>query len=120
MIAAWMALAVAYAGFAALGLAMDRHQPQLIGRTLAPRANRLCQLAGGLLLATSLALCMATWSTSVAIVGWLGLLTVAALALGVLLAFAPRVAGLLALAVLPMAAVMAAVMGLGAMARAMA
>ena len=86
----WVALAIAYAGFVTLGLAMDRHQMQMLGRELPRRQTQLLRTAGGALLGGSLLVCLTAWSTSIAIVWWLGLLSIAGLALGLLLAYRPR------------------------------
>ena len=85
-----MALAIAYAGFVTLSLAMDRHQVQLLGRELQPRQTLLLRVAGGVLLAGSLLVCIAVGSTSLGIVWWLGLLSLAGIALGLLLAYRPH------------------------------
>ncbi|MBN9324326.1 MAG: DUF3325 family protein, partial [Delftia acidovorans] len=50
------------------------------------------RLAGYALLALSLAPCLLRWNASVALAAWLGLLTFAALALGLLLTYAPKFA----------------------------
>jgi len=52
MIHVWTLL-ISLAGFAALALAMDRHQEDLFGRELSPRVTRLLRIVGwaGLLLA---------------------------------------------------------------------
>lgn len=101
----WVALAIAYAGFVMLSLAMDRHQMQMLGRELAPRYSLPLRIAGSALLCGSLIVCLAGSSTSVAVVWWLGLLSVAGLALGLLLAYRPRWARPIGVAVTVAAAV---------------
>ncbi len=86
----WIALALGLLGFSALSLAMERHQEQVCGRALHRRAALAWRMAGALLLALSLGVCAAAWDWSVAIAAWLGLLTFAALAVGLTLAYAPR------------------------------
>lgn len=86
----WIALAIAYAGFVTLGLAMDRHQMQMLGRELPRRQTLSLRMAGVALLGGSLLVCLTTWSTSIAILWWLGLLSIAGLALGLLLTYQPR------------------------------
>src|SRR5256885_8125625 len=71
---------------------MDRHQDQLGTEGLAPARLKAWRLAGYALLALSLAPCLLRWNASVALAAWLGLLTFAALALGLLLTYAPKFA----------------------------
>ncbi len=85
-----VALAIAYAGFVTLSLAMDRHQVQLLGREIAPRQTLLLRIGGGVLLCGSLLVCVSAGSTSIGIMWWLGLLSLAGIALGLLLAYRPQ------------------------------
>lgn len=87
---AWIALALALAAFAALSLAMDRHQEQVLGRALRPAATHGWRAAGWVLLAVSLLPCLAQGNTSLAIAVWAGTLSLAAFGLGLLLSYAPR------------------------------
>lgn len=99
------ALAMAYAGFVTLALAMDRHRHQLLARELPRRFTLPLRLAGGALLAGALHVaCRGTGSISVGVLWWLGLLSVAGLALGVLLAYQPRRARWIGVAALSLAA----------------
>ena len=82
---ALMALLLSLAGFAALSLAMDRHQAQVLGRTLTHASNHGLQVAGTALLLSALAACMVGQTRSVAAIVWLGLLTFAALSVAALL-----------------------------------
>ena len=102
---ALMALAIAYAGFVTLSLAMDRHQVQLLGRELAPRQTLLLRVAGGVLLCGSLLVCTAVGSTAIGIVWWLGLLSLAGISLGLLLAYRPQWARPIGIAALVAAAI---------------
>ncbi|WP_159915431.1 DUF3325 domain-containing protein [Pantoea sp. 18069] len=87
---AWTAWALAFPAFAALSLAMERHQDQVFGRALASRPTWAWRLAGIALLVLSLVVCAASaWSWSVAISAWLGLLTLAALLTGLVLTYTP-------------------------------
>jgi hypothetical protein len=105
---AWIAGALALPAFTALSLAMERHQEQVFGRTLARRASRSWRVAGVALLALSLACCAAAdWSGAVAVTAWLGLLSFAALLTGWMLAYLPRQLLRLAGAALGMAALIA-------------
>ncbi|MEF9964975.1 MAG: DUF3325 domain-containing protein [Comamonas sp.] len=87
----------AFAGFAALAAAMDRHEDQLGTATLAATQRHLWQVAGTGLLLVSLVFCLQRWHTSVGIAAWLGLLTLAALAWGLVLTYIPQRARKLAL-----------------------
>jgi hypothetical protein len=102
-------LAGAYAGMAALSLAMDRHAEQVHGRS--PRAawRGALRLLGALLLALAAVPCVRAWGASVGVVVWLGLLSAGALLLVLLLPYAPRAVRPLAWASV---AVFAAVLGL--------
>jgi len=81
---------LAYAAMALLALAMARHQAQFVGRELAPRQVRMLRAGGWGLLALALWPALAAWGTQVGIAGWLGVLSFAALAVGLQLSYAPR------------------------------
>jgi len=85
---------LAHAGFAALALAMDRHHRSMRAtrRGCPPRLRLALRAAGTLALALSLATALRAWPTADGAVAWFGLLTVAALALVLLLAYRPRAA----------------------------
>lgn len=87
---ALMALLLGFAGFAALSLAMDRHQEQVLGRALTAAPNHGLRAAGTALLLLALGTCMLPQSQSVAAAVWLGLLSFAALAVAALLSYFPR------------------------------
>lgn len=88
---AWIAGALALPAFTALSLAMERHQDQVFGRTLATKASVAWRLAGIALLSLSLAACLASgWSGAVAATAWFGVLTVGAILTGWILAYVPR------------------------------
>jgi hypothetical protein len=82
-----LALALAYAGFTALALAMDRHHRQVWRRTASGRTRILLRAAGILGLGLSLATCIVQSGWSVGLVLWLGVLTAATLAVVVGLAW---------------------------------
>lgn len=86
--ASLLALALAFAGMAALSVAMDRHHEQLTRRRETPRLLRvgLCAL-GGLLIALALVPCVFAWGASVGTVVWLGFLSAGALCVVLLLAW---------------------------------
>ncbi|PNQ96905.1 DUF3325 domain-containing protein [Azospirillum argentinense] len=85
-------LCVAYAGLLALALALDRHHEQVFARRPSARTSRLLVWAGWLGLALSLPPAVMAWGWGIGIPAWLGLLTVAAAALVLLLPHAPRAA----------------------------
>ena len=86
-------LLLAFAAFAAIAASMERHADDLLPKPGRPMAWRV---GGYTLLAASLLPCLARWNTSVALAAWLGLLTFAALALGLLFTYAPQAARRLA------------------------
>lgn len=93
-----LGLALPYAGFTALCLAMERHHEQVFGQRRIPTGRRqMLRLAGTLLLMASLLPCLAIAGWSTGTVLWFGLLTAAALSLTLLLPYAPRLAAALAL-----------------------
>jgi len=82
----------AYAGFAALALAMDRHYADAFGRgeSPSPRLRRVMQTVGSIGLCLSLAMLVAHSGWALGTLYWLGVLTLAALTLALLLAYVPR------------------------------
>lgn len=106
--ASFLALALAFAGMAALAFAMDRHHRQLTGAPETPPARRrLLRCAGALLLAAAGIPCIWAWGATVGTVAWLGWLSAGALGAVGLVSAAPRVAAGAACA-----AALAAVLGL--------
>lgn len=83
-------LGLAYLAMATVSASMGRHQHSVLGRELGPAGTRLLRLGGWLLLAVALAPAVMTWGASVGVAGWLGMLTVAAMGVGLLLSYAPR------------------------------
>ena len=84
------ALGLTSAGMASLSLAMDRHHGQVFGRDAAPSVRRALQRAGSVLLALAIWPCVAGWSATVGVVAWLGFLSAGALAVALLLPYAPQ------------------------------
>lgn len=81
---------LALAGFAALALSMQKHHRDVLGRA-SPRSRELLFGSGGwLLLAVSLFSAIAGADLFVGIVLWLGLVTIAALAVAMVLTYGPR------------------------------
>ena len=96
------AFCLAYAGFSALCLGMDRHYEDVFDREL-PRRHRLSlRLFGWIALALSLWASAEVWGWSYGTVEWIGILSIAGLLLIWFLTFRPRAAltagGLCALA----------------------
>jgi hypothetical protein len=79
---------LAFAGFVLLALSMPRHRAQVFGAGSAPPAPWV-KAAGWLLLALSLAPCLAVAAFSLAVVRWSGVLTFAALAVVILMTYRP-------------------------------
>lgn len=91
-LAAFAALALAYAGMAALSLAMARHHQQLLRREASPVRRRCLRALGALALLLALLPCVVAWGASVGVVVWLGFLSMGALLLALMLSYAPRLA----------------------------
>lgn len=104
-----LAICLAYAGFAALCLAMERHHREVFGsRRIPPRRRLALRLAGWVLLAASFPACVAGWGWAFGPVAWCGVLTAAALPVVLLLPYRPRAVAMLAPA-LPILGVIGAV-----------
>lgn len=80
----------AFAGFAALCVSMERHSKQVFGVLPGELWRVLAAVAGWGLLAYALLPALQRYGVSVGIVAWLGFLSLAAVAVGVLLTYAPR------------------------------
>jgi len=80
----------AFAGFAALCLAMVKHQQDVLGRRLAASRQTPLRLTGGVLLAVAYGCASLANGPRVGPVAWTGALIVAALALTLLLPLRPR------------------------------
>jgi hypothetical protein len=91
-----LALTTSYAGMAGLCLAMDRHHGQVWGRDASPTLRHVLRALGTVLLAGGFLLCMGAWGGAIGPVVWVGFLSAGALALVLLLPYAPRFAGVLA------------------------
>jgi hypothetical protein len=101
-----LALAFAYAGFVSLRLGQRRYTPGGSGRAAVFR------IAGSALLAASCIASIARWGWTFGPVAWPLVLTLAAIAVIFLPAYAPRTAMALAFA-LPVVAVLPALAGIG-------
>ena len=87
LLLAWL---MALPGFAALALGMERHQRYLAPGKPGRRAIHGVRLAGALLLALSLSMCVARWQPSLGAAIWLGVITFAALVLGLIFTYCAR------------------------------
>jgi hypothetical protein len=84
------AVALTYAGMAALALAIDRHHRQAFGADAAPTARNALRGAGSLLLALAVTPCVHLWGPGAGVVAWTGMLTTGALLSTLLLPYWPR------------------------------
>ena len=89
-LATLLALLLSLAGFVALALAMERHHRQVWQRAPSRKQCMLLRCFGITGLGAALAACVAHagWATGTVI--WLGLMTVAALAVALVLSYRPR------------------------------
>ncbi len=97
-------IGLAYAGMAALCLAMDRHHRQVVGRVLRPGIAGALRVVGCAALTASFAAAVTAEGWARGPVAWFGALTAAGLALVLLLPYRPRLAVGLGLAGLLLAA----------------
>ncbi|MPY69295.1 MAG: DUF3325 family protein [Alphaproteobacteria bacterium] len=87
------AFILAFAGFAALALAMDRHHRTLFDRAPGRGAALTLRLAGTAGLAASLFACADRWGWAIGAIAWFGVLSAVALGVVLLLAALPRRTG---------------------------
>lgn len=104
-----LAFALAYAGLAALSLAMSRHARDVFQPELADGVRLALRCAGGGLLIVSLMFAAAGSGWPVGIVEWLGMLIASAVACALLLTYYPKAAAMLAF-VLPVLAAFALIL----------
>lgn len=85
-------LALAYTGWTALSLAMDRHYADIHGRGKEPdaRTRRICRTIGSILLAAAFLVCVKLQGWTVGSVLCLGVMTAGGLLLVLLLTYAPQ------------------------------
>jgi hypothetical protein len=107
-----LALVLAYAGFLALALAMDRHAAEMgQARRVPPGRRQVLRIAGSIVLALSLWASIAAWGAPFGILGWLGALTAGAIVLVLVLAVRPHLALPLAIPLLVCGGLAAALFG---------
>ncbi len=87
------AIALAFSGFTALCLAMEKHQLELYGKDKAsPARMRAWRIAGWVLLTVAFALCVVAGGWAIGPVMWLGALTAGAVVVALwLLPYRPNV-----------------------------
>lgn len=91
--ASLLALALSFAGMAALAFAMERHYERLTGARVLPPALAVQLRCLGMALVPFAALpCVWAWGTTVGCVAWLGFLSAGALGSAAAIGAAPRVA----------------------------
>jgi hypothetical protein len=81
------AVALGFAGFSALALAMNRHHQQVLKRAPSTAHARGLRATGWILLSLSLVCCVMGWGASVGPVVWFGLLSADAIAVVLLLTY---------------------------------
>ena len=86
------AFCLAYAGFAALSLAMDRHYEDVFSRALTAAHRRPLRAVGWVGLAASFWACATAYGWSYGLVEWIGMLAIAGLLLIWVLTYRPAVA----------------------------
>lgn len=89
-------LLLAYSGMLALCLGLERHYKQVWQRVPATALRRGLRVVGWVLLAASFASSVHAWGWAMGPVGWFGLISLAGLALVLLLPYAPRLSVVLA------------------------
>jgi hypothetical protein len=93
--------ALAFGGFTALCLSMDRHQRDVFGRKLPSLPSRWLRILGWVVLGASLVTCTVGQGWALGTVLWCGVLTAAAGLLVLIISYAARIvaaAGILMLA----------------------
>lgn len=95
-----LAFILAYAGLSTLCLGMRQHRHKLCARPLSPAIVRAMQALSWTLLALSLLAARQVYGTAIGVAVWLGLSSLAALAVGLLLTYRPKLLAALAPALL--------------------
>lgn len=85
-----LALALAFSGLALLAATMERHRADFTPLPAQPPWQAALRCAGCGLLALALGAALQRWPPALAVLAWLQLLSLAALALGLLLCYRPR------------------------------
>ena len=77
-------------GFLGLACAMSKHQKQIFNTTLSEQKTRLATIAGWFILIITLVICIRSGNLSNMISYWIGVLTFAALFIGICLSYFER------------------------------
>ena len=77
------------AGFAALALSQPKHARDVLGRRDTPGKRRICRIAGWVLPALSVVLCLAARDGATSWVAWFGLASAATFIVALALTYAP-------------------------------
>lgn len=85
-----LSLTMAYAGFAGWCLSMQRHQRDVLGRTLSACWNTVLRITGYVLLFLTYLLCAMQSGPSVGFLLWVGVLSAGAILLVAMLAWQAR------------------------------
>ncbi|TBV08730.1 DUF3325 domain-containing protein [Stutzerimonas kirkiae] len=96
---------LAYVGMLALCLGLERHYKQVWQQAPAVWLRRTLRATGWVALAGSFAICVLHWGWAMGPVGWFGAISMAALALVLLLPYGPRLSVALAALGWPLLAV---------------
>ncbi len=81
---------LSFVAFICLALSVPRHCRHIFGRDLEGPVMPTLRIAGWVLLGASLAASIAEWGAFVGIVGWIGILTVSAIAVTLSLTYGPK------------------------------
>lgn len=92
MITFAICLALAYSGWSALSMGMDRHYADVHGRGAepAPKMRSRYRFAGALALSATFAICVASDGWGIGPVYWMGTISMAALIIVAVLSYAPH------------------------------
>lgn len=86
----FLAFALAFAAFSAIALGTERHSKQVFGRQAASTVRHTLTTAGWMLLLASLLPALAARGPSIGSLAWLGYLSIASVAIGLMLSYRPR------------------------------
>lgn len=85
-----LSLTMSYTGFTGLSLSMQRHQRDVLGRTLSAHWNTVLRITGYVLLFLTYLLCALQSGPSVGVLLWVGVLSAGAILLVAMLASKAR------------------------------
>jgi hypothetical protein len=85
-----LAIIISFFGFAALAFSLERHYAQISDKKLTTGNKVLFRLVGWVLLAVSVAPCIAQWETAIGISAWFLIASVSGSILVLILSFADK------------------------------